>query len=156
MVTLELKVPPAILLVVALFGVYFSPTILPFIPIYHVASELRTNIALLLSIVGVSVALAGVITFKMAKTTTNPMLIANASSLVTHGIYKFTRNPMYLGMLLIILSFIVKTGNVAGLAFALAFVIYMSIFQIKPEERMLTKMFKEQFTDYMKHTRPWV
>lgn len=156
MAALELKVPPAILLVLALFGVYFSPSILPFIPTVHASPELRANIAWLVSIIGVLVAIAGVVTFKMAKTTTNPMLIGNASSLVTHGIFRFTRNPMYLGMLLIIFSFIIKTGYVAGLVFALTFFIYMTKFQIKPEERMLTKIFKEQYTDYMKRTRPWV
>jgi protein-S-isoprenylcysteine O-methyltransferase Ste14 len=92
----------------------------------------------------------------MAKTTTNPILIGNASSLVTHGIYRFTRNPMYLGMLLIIISFIIKTGHVAGIVFALAFLAYMTRFQIKPEEQMLNKIFKEQYRDYIKRTRAWV
>lgn len=153
---LELKVPPVALLLIALFGVYFSPSIMPFITSVHALPELRANIAWSLSIVGILVAIAGVVTFKLAKTTTNPMSIGNVSSLVTHGVYRFTRNPMYLGMLLIILSFIVKTGHVAGIVFALAFVAYMTRFQIKPEERILTKIFKEQYRDYMKRTRPWV
>lgn len=156
MAALELKVPPVILLLIALFGVYFSPSIMPFIPEVHVFPELRAIIAWSLSIVGVFVAVAGVVTFKLAKTTTNPMLIGNASSLVTHGIYRFTRNPMYLGMLLIIFSFIIKTGHLAGIVFALAFLAYMTRFQIKPEERMLTKIFKGQYKDYLKRTRSWL
>lgn len=156
MLALELKIPPAILFVIALLGVYFSPAIVPFIPIQDALPELRANISWLISIVGVLVVIAGVVTFRMAKTTTNPVRIGNASSLVTHGIYKFTRNPMYLGMLLIILSFIIKTGHFAGIIFAVAFVIYMHTFQIKPEERMLTKMFAQKYTDYVKRTRPWV
>lgn len=156
MAALELKIPPAILLLIALFGVYFSPNILPFVPSAHAFPELRATIAWSISITGVLVAIAGVVTFKMAKTTTNPILIGNASSLVTHGIYRFTRNPMYLGMLLIIISFIVKTGHVAGIVFALAFLAYMTRFQIKPEEQMLTKIFKEQYRDYIKRTRTWV
>lgn len=153
---LELKIPPAILLALAILGVYFSPRLLPFIPIQNAMPEFRAVLAWLVFSLGVAIAVVGVITFKMAKTTTNPMLIENTSTLVTHGIYRFTRNPMYLGMLLVILFFIIKTGYLAGVIFAVVFVAYMNMFQIKPEERMLTKIFGKDYTDYTNRTRPWL
>lgn len=156
MATLELKIPPVIILFLAIVGIYLSPIILPFVPVHYALPELRETLAWLILVVGVVIAATGVLTFKMAKTTTNPISIENASSLVTHGIYRFTRNPMYLGMLMILLFFILRTGYIGGLLFALGFICYITKFQIKPEERMLTKIFGKQHTEYMNSTRAWL
>ena len=156
MAALELKIPPAILLIFAMIGVYYSPVLFPFIPNYLLYPEVRSIASGVLLALGAATAILGVVTFKMARTTTNPVSIGNVSSLVTHGIYRFTRNPMYLGMLFIIVSFLVKFGHSAGLIFVIAFIVYMNIFQIRPEERMLTQMFGDQYKDYLRHTRSWL
>lgn len=153
---LELKIPPVILLVAALVGVYYSPALLPFINEYTDYAPQRAIVAWAFSVTGVLVAVAGVVTFKLAKTTTNPVSIENASSLVTNGIYTLTRNPMYLGMLIIVLAMIIKTGHISGAIFAFGFILYMTKFQIKPEERMLSKLFGTPYTQYLQKVRRWI
>ena len=96
MAVLELKIPPVVVLILALVGVHYSPVIMPFISNDHNIPDWQANLASLCFIIGVLIAVAGVVTFKLAKTTTNPISIENTSSLVTHGIYRVTRNPMYL------------------------------------------------------------
>lgn len=107
-------------------------------------------------IIGVAVALAGVISFKKARTTVNPLKPGTASSLVTSGIFQYTRNPMYLGMVIAIFGFAVLLSSWLSLLGVVAFVLFIQYFQIKPEEVALTECFGEQFTQYKTRVRPWL
>lgn len=91
-----------------------------------------------------------------ARTTVNPVRPDAASSLVVSGIYRFTRNPMYLAFLLILLVLGLRLGNVGALLIALTFVAYMNRFQIEPEERALRRRFGEAFEDYQARVRRWI
>lgn len=104
---------------------------------------------------GSLVILISVIQFMVKKTTTDPLNPNKASKLITNGIYKFTRNPMYLGMLLFLLAFGLKLGNAFNTIIAAGFVSYMNRFQIKPEEEVLAKMFGKEYNIYCKLTRRW-
>ena len=93
--------------------------------------------------------------FARHKTTVDPTNPQSASHLVTTGIYRFTRNPMYLGLLLLLLAFGVHLGNAFNTLIAAGFVAYMNRFQIVPEERHLSELFGSQFKQFYLQTRRW-
>src|SRR5437763_12668176 len=103
----------------------------------------RRPAAAVLSLLGLAIAIAGVISFQRAKTTINPTRPDSASALVASGVYGFTRNPMYLGLLLVLLAWGVFLANALALIWVPAFVAYMNRFQISPEERALTSLFSQ-------------
>lgn len=115
----------------------------------------RKELSTFLLAMAVLVGFFGVIQFARAKTTTNPMDLSKTSKLVTNGIFKYTRNPMYLGMLLILLGFGLKLGNAFNTLLAAAFVYYMNHFQIKREETALMGLFGKEYSAYCKATRRW-
>lgn len=112
--------------------------------------------ALGLAGLGALVALAGVWEFRRARTTLNPLAPARASALVQGGIYRITRNPMYLGMLLVLIGWAAWLGNAAALLGLPLFVVVLNQLQIKPEERMLRQRFGAQFERYAARVRRWV
>ena len=111
----------------------------------------RLAVALAL-VVGVA-ALAG---FRRARTTVNPMTPQASSALVTGGIYRFTRNPMYLAMLIVLAGWGYVVANGAALAMLPLFVAYLNRFQIQPEERALAARFGEGFERYRASVRRWL
>ena len=102
------------------------------------------------------VALLGVVAFGRAGTTVNPMKPGSSSSLVVTGIYSITRNPMYLGLLLVLLSWAIYLANVLTVLFLPGFVWYMNRYQIEPEERALASLFGPEFTAYAARVRRWI
>lgn len=102
------------------------------------------------------VALAGVWSFARARTTVNPHRPGNTSSLVISGIYRVTRNPMYLGMLMVLIGWAVYLGGALPLVVTSVFVPFMNRFQIEPEERMMKELFGEAFDQYAANVRRWI
>ena len=98
----------------------------------------------------------GVIEFRRAKTTVDPTKPDSASSLVRTGIYRRTRNPMYLGFLLILTGCAAALANLTSFLILPAFVVYMNRFQIKPEERALASIFGDDFKAYYSEARRWI
>jgi len=150
---LELKIPPpvvALLVAVAMWLARNATGALSFV----LADRLA--IAIALAVLGGAVAVAGIVSFRRAGTTSNPMRPEATSSLVATGIYRFTRNPMYLGSALVLFGWAVYLSNVAAFAGPLLFVLYIDRFQIVPEERMLATKFGTAFDDYRRRTRRWI
>lgn len=117
---------------------------------------LATAGALLLAAAGGAVALAGLLAFRQARTTFNPLAPQQASALVTGGIYRYTRNPMYLGMLAVLAGWGVWLGNAAswlGLPLSMA---VLTVLQIRPEERILRARFGAAFDVYAARVRRWL
>ncbi|HKU46320.1 MAG TPA: isoprenylcysteine carboxylmethyltransferase family protein [Burkholderiales bacterium] len=102
------------------------------------------------------VGLAAVAGFRRAHTTVNPMTPQAASALVTGGIYRFTRNPMYLAMLILLGGWCYVVANGAALAMLPLFVAYLNRFQIQPEERALAARFGAEFERYRARVRRWL
>jgi protein-S-isoprenylcysteine O-methyltransferase Ste14 len=96
------------------------------------------------------------LSFKKQDTTVNPLQPEKASSLVITGLFKYSRNPMYLGMLLLLLSLTAKFNVIGGLLITLGFLLFMTKFQIIPEERALESKFGEKFAQYKGQTRRWL
>ncbi|MBL4630906.1 MAG: isoprenylcysteine carboxylmethyltransferase family protein [Paraglaciecola sp.] len=149
MKTLELKIPPPIVLFVCLVLAYGLSLCLPLLAIPPILSGLFGY----LIVIGVLLSLAGIWEFRKAKTTIDPTRPEKASHLVSGGIYRLTRNPMYLGMVLIIIAAVLKFGNVYGFIALPCFILYISIYQIKPEERMIENLFGQQYVQYKKKVR---
>ena len=100
--------------------------------------------------------LAGVYCFRRAHTTVDPLHPDKASRLVTGGIYRVSRNPMYLGMACLLTAWTIWLGALWPWLGPVAFVLYITRFQIRPEERMLTTLFGEAYTAYTQRVRRWV
>lgn len=150
---LELKIPPpvvALLVAVAMWGISMMRA-----PI-GVSDVVRYAVAAVIALAGVGVSLAGVVRFRGARTTVNPMKPENTSSLVTTGIYRFTRNPMYVGLLSVLIGWAVFLASAWALAGPVAFVLYIARFQIAPEERVLAAMFGAPYAEYVAKARRWL
>jgi len=124
------------------------PVELPFV--------VRVSIAIVLVAAGLAVGIAGVVSFRRARTTINPTKPTTTSALVSGGIYRLTRNPMYLGLALYLLGWAALLSNILALLFVPLFVCYINRFQINPEERALLALFGGEYTAYKKAVRRWL
>ena len=150
---LELKVPPVALEAIVAALMWCAASATPALDFRFPASFLSSAS---LALLGAVICLSGVVSFRRAKTTVNPMRPGSTSSLVVAGIYKYTRNPMYLGFLLLLLGWATFLSNLAPFALLPAFVVYMNHFQIRPEERALGSLFAEEYHAYRARVRPWI
>jgi protein-S-isoprenylcysteine O-methyltransferase Ste14 len=151
--SLELKVPPpAVALVIGILMWLLSLVA----PALDFAIPARILVAIILAVVGVGIAIAGVVTFARAKTTVNPTTPQASSSLVSWGIYKVTRNPMYLGLLLELTAWAIFLSNPLPFLLLPVYMLYINRFQILPEERVLTSLFGRDFAAYQSRVRRWI
>lgn len=152
---MSLKIPPPIVALVAIFAMRLARTIPQFergaieIP-YH------RPLGYLLSAVGILLVIVSNRQFHRASTTVNPMRPEQASTLVTGGLFRLSRNPIYLGMALLTLAGVAISQNLFNLIIVAAFVLYITQFQIKPEERALQQLFGESFEAYRSRVRRWI
>lgn len=153
MPTLELRIPP--LALVAVFAVGIA-LVTVYVPLVVVPFPGHQYAAAALVLAGLLLALVGVVQFRRARTTVNPMSPAKASALVSSGIYRWSRNPMYLGMALLLLGVAASGSTLAGYFLVLAFCWFLTRFQIIPEERALLAAFGQEFAQYMARVRRWI
>ena len=140
MTALEHRIPPPVV-ALATAALMWALARLDLAPVPR--SGLTTVLALVLAAAGLASSISGMWAFTRARTTMDPMHVEAASALVTGGIYRFTRNPMYLGLLLVLLAWAVYLGNLLAFVLLPAFVAYITRFQIVPEERALAERFGE-------------
>ena len=150
---LDLKIPP--LAVWAVFAVAIAAAA-HWLPSANLRLPGHQVLAVIVVLAGIAVALAGVVEFGRAKTTVNPLAPDKATSVVTTGVYRLTRNPMYVGMAAVLMGIALWWASLPGLLFLAAFCAYITRFQIQPEERALLARFGEEFTSYMSRVRRWV
>ena len=151
--SLEAKVPPP---AVAVAGALVIWAISRLAPLVAMPSGVRLAVSLAFIVVGVGCSVAGVLSFRRAQTTLNPTKPQEASSLVSTGIYRVTRNPMYLGLSLVLVAWAVFLSSAWALLGVAAFVLYMDRLQIAPEERALSKLFGSEYTAYRAKVRRWL
>jgi protein-S-isoprenylcysteine O-methyltransferase Ste14 len=116
----------------------------------------RQGIAAAMIVAGLLAGVLGVASFRRARTTLNPMAPGMASSLVVSGVYRLTRNPIYLGLLLILAGWAVVLANALAFLILPAFVLYMNRWQIAPGERALAARFGPSFAAYRSRVRRWL
>ena len=145
------KIPPPI--VTLFFGlcIYFSHEYFQ-----EFNLEFLTTLSYISYIAGLSILVWAVRLFKKQNTTVNPIKIENASSLVVSGVFKYSRNPMYLGMLMIIISTSIFYLNIYSILTPFLFVFWINKFQIKREEIFLTEKFGKEYLSYKNKTRRWL
>jgi len=125
-------------------------------PQYRIPAPGATKAAILLACIGAAIDLAGLAAFLKARTPINPLKPEKATSLVRSGIYRHSRNPMYLGMLVLLLAWSAYLAHPAAFAALPLFVLYINRFQIAPEERAMAKLFGAEFDDYRRRVRRWL
>jgi protein-S-isoprenylcysteine O-methyltransferase Ste14 len=150
---LELRVPPVVLTLVAASLMWLLARTTPG---FVWPGGLRAIVAVTLLAGGVAVAMFAVREFRAARTTVNPLRPAAASSMVRSGIYRHTRNPMYLGLLLALAAWSVWLASPAAVAVLLVVAVYLDRFQIVPEERALAGRFGREFDEYRRTVRRWL
>lgn len=106
--------------------------------------------------IGLAVDVLSILAFRKARTTVNPLDPARTSALVTTGPYRFSRNPMYVGLSLILTAWFVWLGDPLNLLLIGGFLVTVTALQIKPEERALTARFPDAFPAYAARTRRWI
>jgi len=151
--SLEHRIPPPLVMLLCAFAMWQFARLLP--PM-EVADTVRLVLAGMFVIDGVFFCLAGVYCFRMAHTTIDPLHPAKASHLVTGGIYRVSRNPMYLGFAILLLAWAVFLASPWVLPGVPAFMAFISRFQIDPEERALETLFGDDFRDYRASVRRWL
>lgn len=150
---LEHRIPPP---VVALTVAVANWLLARALPVWAFPFPGHTTLAVVLAVTGVLLGLAGILQFREARTTVHPEHPEKASALVTGGVYRFSRNPMYLGTLLVLAGWAVQLAHPAALVLLPCFVAFLDRFQIGPEERALRANFGDAFEAYARQVRRWL
>jgi len=151
--SLELKVPPPCVALV--FG-FLMWLVSPLITSVDVRFGIRVGVAVAVACIGAIFGISAMVWFRRAKTTMSPIKPGAASALVTGGVFRFTRNPMYLSLLLYLVAWALYLSNWLALLFLPLFVLYINRFQIAPEERTLSLLFGAEYAAYRGRVRRWL
>ena len=145
------KIPPPLVVLILVISTFFSSKKIDLIQI-----PFQSLISIFILFIGILILLNPVLKFKKSKTTINPIKFKKVNKLVTSGIYKYSRNPMYLGLLMIVISSSIFYLNIYSILTPLFFYLWINRFQIKREEVFLTEKFGEDYLSYKKKTRRWI
>ena len=151
MIDIKTKFPPPLVALTFGFLINYTKNIFPKI---EIKNEIIFGSFMIIS--GLIIILSAIILFKKYQTTITPLNPSNATKLITDGIYKFSRNPMYLGLLLVLLGISIILNLTGGFFFILLFILYINLFQIIPEENAMVDLFKDEFLEYKKNVRRWI
>jgi len=151
--SLETRIPPPIVAALTGAAMWWLASLAPLL---DVPAGVRIGVALAIAAVGGLFAIGAGMRFRRANTTANPLKPQAASSLVTAGIFRYTRNPMYLGLLFLLVAWAVLLSSPFALLGPVAFVTYISRFQIVPEERVLAALFGAEYAAYQSEVRRWL
>jgi protein-S-isoprenylcysteine O-methyltransferase Ste14 len=153
MKNLELKIPPVAVMAIVGAAMWLVSIVLPRVNFYN---SFRKAIVIIFALTGAAFGIMGLLSFRLAKTTFDPMKPDSSTSLVTSGVYSITRNPMYVGLLSLLTAWGFFLGSAYSLFLTAAFVFYMNKFQIEPEERALKSIFGDAYDDYVLRIRRWL
>jgi protein-S-isoprenylcysteine O-methyltransferase Ste14 len=150
---LELRLPPLALVIIWAGAMWLLATA---DPVLAIALPAAVAVASVCALAGAAVALLGVYAFKLARTTVDPRSPDKSETLVIAGIYRLSRNPMYLGFLLILLGFACYLQHMLPFLLLPLFVLYINRFQIRPEERYMQQKFAADFSAYCAKVPRWL
>ena len=153
MQALKHRVPPPLVAGLFAFVMWAISFVVPTVEMNTVA---RLTLSAATVALGIFFCLAGVVSFRRAKTTVNPLKPEAATALVSSGIYAISRNPMYVGFALFLLAWVVYLSSPWLSTGIVGFVLYMNQFQIEPEERALKEIFGPEFISYQAKVRRWL
>lgn len=150
---LEHKVPPPVVGALVALIMWLSSVLPPGLPI---PPGVKGFLVAVIGLAGLTFDVLGLLAFRQRRTTVNPLDPGKASTLVTGGIYRVTRNPMYLGMALLLTAWALHLSSLWPLLGPVAFVLYITRFQILPEERALLRLFGQDYSAYVSRVRRWL
>lgn len=149
---LDNKVPPPVVATIVAVAMW---SLSAYGPAINLSAKMTETLILLLVIVGVSFDVCGLLAFRQSKTTINPMNLNKTTALVTSGIYRLSRNPMYVGLVLFLTAWAIQLSMLWPFIGPIVFIIYINRFQIKPEERVMESKF-DDYSTYKNKVRRWL
>ncbi len=150
---IETRVPPLVVLALAASFVWLAPEISGGAPLEIPFGQ---ALAAVLAVAGTALAVVAVAGFRRAGTTVDPRYPDRTNQLVTGGVYRYTRNPMYVGMAMLLAAFAMARADILGFLAVPAFVFYIDRFQIVPEERALRAHFGDAYAQWSGRVRRWL
>lgn len=150
---LKTKVPPPVYMLI-MAGMMWQLD--QFLPLYHWLNSPWNKLGLIIIGMAVLLDIWSLLLFFRAKTTPNPMKPSNTSHLVTSGLYRYSRNPMYLGLLVMLIGWALYLGSLSPLLILPLFVWLLNKQQIEPEETILLDKFGQEYRDYQQRVRRWI
>ena len=148
---MKTKIPPPILALVMIGLNYLSSFF-----IESTTFNYQGSFSVLILILGLACAIPSFKLFARYKTTISPLKPSDATALVTEGMYRYSRNPMYLGLLLLTISSTIWFGTWFGIIINILFIFLINFLQIIPEEEALLEIFNEEYEEYKKNVRRWI
>jgi protein-S-isoprenylcysteine O-methyltransferase Ste14 len=150
-IEMKTKIPPPILALVMIVLIYLSSLF-----VESITFNYQGSLSVLFIILGAACALPSFKLFAKFKTTITPLKPSDATALVTEGMYRYSRNPMYLGLLLWTIASTIWFGTWFGIIINIVFVFLINFLQIIPEEEALLEIFGEEYEEYKKNVRRWI
>jgi len=151
--TIKTKIPPPVITLISGVGMWFVAKS-PFGAI--TSSDYQPILVVFFAAAGIVIAATALSQFRSASTTINPHRLENTTSLVRTGIFAYSRNPMYVGLVLILAAWAVWLGSITNLFVIALFVLSITELQIKPEEGVLEKLFGDDYENYRNSVRRWI
>ena len=148
---MKTKIPPPIIALVMIAIIYLSSLI-----IEPITFGYQTLISILVIVIGLTCAIPSFRLFAKYKTTISPFTPSETTALVTDGMYRYSRNPMYLGLVLLTIAATIFFGTWLGVVIVVAFIFLLNFLQILPEEEALLDIFGEEYVEYQKKVRRWI
>lgn len=150
---MKLIIPPPVQALICALAMWLLATRLPQ---FGFSFAFQQKIAILIAGIGILIDLISVGLFTQYKTTVSPFSPDKTNKLVTTGMYRYSRNPMYLGMCIILTGLALWLGNFAAFLMVVVYVWFVTRLQIMPEEEILTAKFGKEYTDYIARVRRWI
>ena len=145
------RIPPPLIAMLCVLIIFLSKSIFP-----SFVFSYKLQLGIFVSTIGFLLLIISIKSFIDNKTTINPLNLKKSTYLVTSGVFRFSRNPMYLGMLLFLLGAAIILNIIGGLIISILFIFYMNFFQIIPEEKALENLFGKNYRNYRKTVRRWI
>ena len=145
------KIPPPILVLILVSSNYYSSKEIDLI---HLPNQ--DLISIIIFLFGIFILINPIFKFIKSKTTIDPIKFKKVNKLIISGIYKYSRNPMYLGLLMIVISTSIFYLNIFSITTPFLFYFWINRFQIKREEIFLTEKFGKEYLLYKTKTRRWI
>ena len=143
-----LKIPPPLLVLILVISNYFSSKKIDLIIL-----PTQNLISFIILLIGILILITPIFKFIKSKTTIDPIKFKKVTRLITSGIYKYSRNPMYLGLLMIVMSTSIFYLNIFSITTPMLFYFWINRFQIKREEIFITEKFGKEYLSYKNKTR---
>ena len=150
---LKTKIPPPVYVLIAAGLMWLLHQYAPVGQLVPIAVR---PLAWVFVVLGLSLDLTSLVLFFKRRTTPNPIKPANARTLVISGLYRYSRNPMYVGLLFLLIAWGIWLGSVSAVWVIPVFMWVLTQMQIKPEERALAQKFGADYQRYLKQVRRWI